>query len=248
MITGLMLTRLMPTRLMLTRLMPTRLMLIGLIALALAALASGGAAAQDLQQDDTGVEIPATPSAPPRGDTTSTIRLHFQAGAHLRLNKAKYDPWDDDAGAMLTWSLVAMKWDRRSPTWGLGLRAAIDDIGERIGPMAFRRWAVGDRPGGYLQLSGGVYTKGSEYDFGSGFPGWFVEAEAAPNNLIAVSLGFERVSVAYWDYSNFEGSRVLTATDTGWYAGAKLGQGLGLLGTAALFGIAAASFSSSGWY
>ncbi len=211
----------------------------------------GVAGADTVAAAEPFLEIAAPADTAAQERSYSGLKLHYQVGWHFRLNETSYFDYDEDARYMLDFGLNVMKWDRERGAWGLGVRAAIDDTGSRLGPAALwrRPWRVAK--GGYVQLTGGWYTTGDKYDYARSWPGWFLSVEAAPNNLIALSLGVESLRVRYYDPASASASlytdNYRETTDTGLYAGLKLGQGLGAVGTVALFVALAAALSSSNW-
>jgi hypothetical protein len=179
------------------------------------------------------------------GDTTGELgpgfTVLFQAGIAVRV-AGRPCSTPCDSPLLLSWEISGCNWDERSPTWGLGVRGALDDFGFRLGPKAFVRAPLGTARGSYVQLGAAYYLLAGDGDLAER-PGWNAELELSPVPSLALFLGLESLEHDVYEGYSWELGEAAwrQETDRSWYAGAKFGDLVGLAFTAVLFGLAAAS-------
>lgn len=118
--------------------------------------------------------------------------------------------------------------------------------GFRLGPRLQWRRPLTAGSTAYMQFAGGPYLLKGDGDL-TGWPGWFLEAEIASNNNVALVLGYESLNLYEYQH-NFSGgdyrdSGWVDTTDNRLYIGLKLGQWGALAATATIFGLAFAAVS-----
>ena len=148
-----------------------------------------------------------------------------------------------DHPMLLTWDLGGYRWDGQSRTWGLAVRGAADNFGFRVGPKASLRFPLGSGGSSFLQLGATYYLFAGDGDL-SDRPGWGGELEIAPSDKISFALGWEALKyAAHNDDPVYTSPGWPDESNTNWYAGAKMGSWIGIVVTAVLFGVAAATYA-----